>query len=89
MAIKSSQVATNSSTATLLVTADSDGCRVTVHNKTGTVVYLGGATVTSSTGMGIDSGAGPVSFLLQAGDKLYGISASSTPTIQILTIGNV
>ncbi|MFM2103978.1 MAG: hypothetical protein RL006_145 [Chloroflexota bacterium] len=89
MAIKSAHVSVNSTAPTLIVSADNDGCRATVHNKTGTVTYLGGSDVTSSSGLGIDSGAGPVSFLLQPGDRLYAITASSTATVQVMTIGNV
>jgi hypothetical protein len=85
--LSSAQV-TVTSAATLLVSADNDGCRVLVHNKTATVVYLGASDVTASTGMGIDSAAGPVSINLAAGAKLYGIVASGTPTIQILLMGN-
>jgi hypothetical protein len=72
----------------LIVQADSDGCDVYIHNKTGTVVYLGASDVTSSTGMGIDSAAGPIKIVLPANAKLYGITASGTPSIQILKIGN-
>jgi hypothetical protein len=72
----------------LIVQADSDGCRILLHNRTGTVVYIGGDDVLSTTGMGIDSAAGPVEITLPANAKLYGITASGTPSIQILKIGN-
>jgi hypothetical protein len=85
--LSSAQI-TVTTAATLLVSADSDGCRLLVHNKTGTVVYLGASDVTTSTGMGIDSAAGPVSISLGAGAKLYGIVASGSPVIQILIMGN-
>lgn len=85
--ITSAQVSVGT-TATLLVTADTDGCHVFVHNKTGTVAYLGGDDVTSSNGMGIDSGAGPVEITLPANAKLYGITNSGTVTVQVLKIGN-
>lgn len=87
MAVKSAQVSVGT-TAVLLVKADHDGTRVTLHNKTGTVSYIGGSDVTSTNGLGIDSGAGPVHFLLQPGDALYAITASSTATVQVMTIGN-
>ena len=88
MAVTRTQVATNSSTATLLVTADVDGCRLTVHHQGAGTVYLGGSNVTASNGMGLDTGAGPTAITLGANDKLYGIASAGTPSIQILIIGN-
>lgn len=85
--ISSAQISVET-TATLLVTADTDGCLAYLHNKTGTVIYLGNDTVTTSTGMGIDSGAGVVLFTLPANAKLYGIVAAGSTTMQILKIGN-
>lgn len=85
--ISSAQVSVGT-TATLIVTADTDGCVVLVHNKGGTVTYLGGSDVTSSNGMGIDSGAGPVEMRLPANAKLYAVTNSGTQDIQILKIGN-
>lgn len=85
--VSSAQVSVGTS-ATLLVTADTDGCQLLIHNKTGTVAYLGGADVTASTGMGIDSGAGPVPLTLPANAKLYGITSSGSVTVQVLKIGN-
>ena len=85
--VSSAQVSVGT-TATLIVAADTDGCIVVAHNKGGTVVYLGDATVTSSTGMGIDSAAGPVQLTLPANAKLYAATASGTQTIQVLKIGN-
>jgi len=85
--ISSAQVAMGT-TAALIVQADSDGCRILLHNRTGTIVYIGAADVLSSTGMGIDSAAGPVEITLPANAKLYGITASGTPSIQVLKVGN-
>ena len=85
--ISSAQVSV-STAATLLVTADTDGCVVLVHNKGGTVTYLGDGTVTSSTGIGIDSAAGVIEMRLPANAKLYGVTNSGTQVVQILKIGN-
>lgn len=87
MAVSSAQI-TMGATRTLITRADTDGCVVYVHNRTGTVVYVGGADVTAANGMGIDSAAGPVRMTLDATDTLYGITASGTPDIQVLRIGN-
>ena len=88
MADVSSAQITMGTSPVLIVQADADGCRLYVHNKTGTVVYLGASNVTSSTGMGIDSAAGVVELTLPANAKLYGVTASGTPDLQILKIGN-
>jgi hypothetical protein len=86
--ISNAQIATNATTPTLIVEADVDGCAVMVHNRTGIVIYLGDASVTSATGLGIDSAAGLIDIKLPPQAKLYAIAASSTPSIQILKVGN-
>jgi hypothetical protein len=85
MAISSTQVTVGTS-ATLLVTADNDGCRVLLHKQQQHTIYLGGAGVTTSTGFLFDHD-GTVDISLKAGDKLYGVAASSE-TCYIMTIGN-
>lgn len=85
--VTSAQVAMNASTATLITRGDADGCVLRLHNRTGTIVYIGGSDVTSSTGMGIDSAAGPVELRLPPGADIWGITASGTPSIQMLRIG--
>jgi hypothetical protein len=49
MAVSSAQI-TMSTTRTLITRADTDGCTIHLHNKTGTVVYIGGADVTAANG---------------------------------------
>ena len=86
-AIGSSRV-TVTTTATLLVTGDSDGCRVLLHNPNATAVILGGSDVTSSTGLALDSAAGPTELTIPPFGELYGIVATGTVVIQVLVFGN-
>lgn len=85
MALTSRQVALSNS-PTLLVQADIDGCTMHVHTQN--TIYLGGASVTTSTGMRLDSAAGPFTLALQPGDAVYAIVATGTPTVTLLTVGN-
>ena len=86
MAVASVQKSINASTPTLIVQADTDGCIVYVHTQV--TIWLGGATVSSSTGMRLDSAAGPVEIRLQPTDALYAVSNSGTQTITLMTVGN-
>jgi hypothetical protein len=86
MAITSVQKSINASTPTLLVQADTDGCIAYVHTQT--TIFLGGATVSDTTGMRLDSAAGPLEVRLQPNDALYAVSNSGTHTITLLMVGN-
>ena len=86
MALASVQKSINASTPTLIVQADADGCIVYLHTQV--TIWLGGATVSSSTGMRLDSAAGPLEIRLQPNDALYAVSNSGTQTITVMTVGN-
>jgi hypothetical protein len=86
MAVASVQKSINASTPTLLVQADTDGCIVYLHTQV--TIWVGGATVSSSTGMRLDSAAGPLEIRLQPSDALYAVSNSGTQTVTIMTVGN-
>jgi hypothetical protein len=86
MAVSSVQKSINASTPTLLVQADTDGCIVYLHTQV--TIWVGGATVSSSTGMRLDSAAGPLEIRLQPTDALYAVSNSGTQTVTIMTVGN-
>jgi hypothetical protein len=86
MAVESVQKSINASTPTLLVQADTDGCIVYLHTQV--TIWVGGATVSSSTGMRLDSAAGPLEIRLQPSDALYAVSNSGTQTITLMTVGN-
>jgi hypothetical protein len=85
MAISSTQVTIGTS-ATLLVRADNDGCRVVIHKQKAHTIYLGDAGVTTATGFLFDHD-GTVDISMRAGETLYGVAAASE-TCYILTIGN-
>ena len=85
MAVSTRQVALSTS-PTLLVQADTDGCTVYLHVQN--TVYVGGAAVTTSTGMRLDSAAGPQVIQLRENDALYAVVGSGTPTVTLMTVGN-
>ena len=74
-------------TPTLLVTADTDGCRVLVHKQQNHTIYLGDAAVTTANGFLFDHD-GTIDISLPANAKLYGCSSSGTEIAYILKIGN-
>ncbi len=74
-------------TATLLVQADTDGCRVLVHKDQQHTIYLGGADVTTTNGFLFDHD-GTVDISLPANAKLYAVVATGTEPCYILKIGN-
>jgi hypothetical protein len=49
------------------------------------VVYLGGSTVTSATGMLTEKAAVPFQMILPAGETLYAVTGSGTEDLRILT----
>lgn len=97
MAIASGQVATNTSTATLIVPAVNANTvyaghgtqprSVQILNIDGTNdVYLGTSTVTSGTGYKLLHGAS-INLVLGAADAIYGISSASTPIVHYIESG--
>lgn len=69
---------------TLIIDADSTNRTVVLHAIGNGVVYLGGATVTTSQGFYLDKAAGAVVLQLPPGEKLYGIVTSGTDVISTL-----
>ena len=86
MAVSNVQKSINATTPTLLVQADADGCIAYVHTQV--TIWLGDSAVSSSTGMRLDSAAGPLTIQLRAGDALYAVSNSGTQTVTLMTVGN-
>lgn len=86
MAVTTAQKSLNTSTPTLLVQADVDGCIVYLHTQV--TIWVGGPSVSSSTGMRLDSAAGPHEFKLFPNDALYAVSNSGTQTVTLLVVGN-
>lgn len=86
MSVSSAQV-TALTTPTLLVQADTDGCRVVIHKEQNHSIYLGGADVTTGNGFLFDHD-GTVDISLPANAKLYACSTSGTETCYVMKIGN-
>jgi hypothetical protein len=95
MAVKSAQVATNTSTATALISQTTftntvgsvgDPLPVVIENHDPTnPVYIGAAAVTSSTGLKIAAGASlAFQFLANDAQTLYGISTGGAVTVGVL-----
>lgn len=89
MAAIDSQVVAVTTTAAILVTGDQDGTNFSLKNKTGEVLYIGPADVTAdataATGGYEVANDGEFSGRLDAGDKLYGVCATTGGNVTILT----
>lgn len=84
-------IVTVGTTATVISTAanDRDGHSVLVQNPSAsTVVYIGGAGVTTSSYGVALAGGSDISIDLQQGEILYGVVASSTQAVNVLRAGN-
>lgn len=78
-----SAAVTVSTTATLLIAADNQNRVCVLHSGTGSI-YIGGADVTSSTGIHLSNGT-TIEIKLPMNETLYGITSASTHTIRVLT----
>ena len=85
--ISSAQV-TATTAATLLVQADTDGCRVFIHHSGGGSVWLGGADVTTSNGFNLANADGFIEIVLPPNATLYARANTGTEVVQILKVGN-
>ncbi len=74
-------------TPTLLVSADTDGCRVLIHKEQAHSIYIGDSNVTTANGFLFDHD-GTIDISLPANAKLYGCSTSGTEIAYVLKIGN-
>lgn len=86
MAEVASAVLTITTTASLVVQADTDGCRVMLHHSGGGSVYLGGSDVTTSNGYQLMNADGHIELVLPPNATLYAVSAGSEP-LQVLKVG--
>ena len=71
-------------TAVLVVSADDKNRNIYLHNAGGGKVYLGGSTVTDSTGFHLGNGEA-LEIFVPLKETLYGISASGTNAVIVLT----
>ena len=76
---------TVTTTATLLVTANRADQMVYLHSKH--VIYVGGPSVTSSTGYLMDNGD-KLSMMLSDNESLYGIAATGSGIMQVMVTIN-
>lgn len=75
---------TVATTATLIVSADDKPRTIYIHNAGGAKIYVGGSSVTTTTGFHIGNGESQELFV-PTNEKLYAVVASSTNDIQVLT----
>ncbi|NBV62794.1 MAG: hypothetical protein EBR73_17380 [Rhodobacteraceae bacterium] len=73
-------------TPTLLVTADTDGCRVLVHKQQNHSIYVGGSNVTTANGFLFDHD-GTLDISLPPQESLYACSSSGTEVAYVLKVG--
>ena len=83
----SAQVTVTTS-ATLLVAADESHRTVYLHVVGNATVYLGGSTVTTSTGLATEKHTAPIAIEVPANETLYGIVAADTETVCVLRPSN-
>lgn len=69
--------------ATLIVSADDVPRTVYVHSSSGSI-YLGGSTVTSSTGLHLPNNT-TLTVFIPAKETLYAITSAGTNTARVLT----
>ena len=72
-------------TPTLIVAADNKNREVYLHVVGNTAVYLGGSTVTTSTGLTTEKHTSPIPFFVPTGETIYGVVVSATEDIRVMT----
>ena len=85
----SSAAVSVTSTATVLNTSETDQLprySVAVYNSSAVTVYVGGSAVTTSTGFPV-AAAGSFSVDLDRGEGLWGIVATGTASVVVLSQG--
>lgn len=89
MAVSSAQV-TVGTTATLLTAVEADtqaGSTLVITNASAVAVFIGPATVTTTTGLSLAAGATLPRFELNAGESVYGVVATGTAAVHVLRTG--
>jgi hypothetical protein len=71
-------------TPTLLVAGATGTRTIYLHVIGNTIVYLGGATVTTASGTAVEKHTSPFPVTLRDGDTLYGIVTSGTADMRVL-----
>ena len=70
--------------ATLLVAADNINRQIYIHSLSNTAIYLGGSTVTTSTGFLLEKDDGYLALTIPIGETLYAIVGTGTETVTVL-----
>ena len=81
--MRSAQVVVGT-TATLLVDSDNINRNVHVHVISNTSVYLGGPTVSTTTGFLLEKDDGASVIEIPINEKLYAVVATGTETVSVL-----
>jgi hypothetical protein len=71
-------------TPTLLVAGATGTRTIYLHVEDNSIVYLGGATVTTAAGTAVEKHTSPIEIQLRAGDTLYGIVGSGTADVRVM-----
>lgn len=91
MAVNSRAVTVTTAATRLDAITDGDdgmyGQSLAVYNSGAATVYLGGATVTTATGVPVPTATWGPSFDLSISDQLYGIVAASTNEVRVIESG--
>lgn len=86
MTIESVQVSVSTVAVSLASGGSKNGIRVSVYNAGSPSVYLGGSTVSGTTGHLLASSA-TAAFYVDAEEALYAIAGSGTATVHVLKGG--
>lgn len=78
-----STAVTVAATPTLIIPADNKNRDIYLHSSTGST-YIGGSTVSSSTGLHLPNGT-TMTVFVPASETLYAVTAASTHTMVVLT----
>jgi hypothetical protein len=80
-----SSAVTVTTSPTLLVAADDTHRSVYLHVVGNATVYLGSETVTTANGLNTEKHTPPLEIIISSRQTLYGIVASSTEVVRVLT----
>ena len=79
---------TITTTRSRVIDSGPSGQWVYLHVVGNGTVYVGGADVTSSNGLGTEKHTAPLAFFIPRGNELWAVVSTATETLQILTEGS-
>lgn len=80
-----SQAFTVATTPTLIVDAEPMTRHIYLHVVGNTAIYLGGANVTTSTGLLTEKHTSPIEIVVPPGEQIFAVVAASTESVRVLT----